>query len=57
MIQRIQTLFLLGAAALLSSLFFVIIAKSQVESVKLIQIMPLLVFNAISTAIALLSIF
>ncbi len=57
MIQRIQTLFLLGAAALLSSLFFVTIAKSQVESVKLIQIMPLLVFNAITTAIALVSIF
>jgi hypothetical protein len=57
MIQRIQTLFLLGASALLTSLFFVTIAKSPVESVKLVQIIPLLVFNVITTAMAFITIF
>ncbi|MDD2491064.1 MAG: DUF4293 domain-containing protein [Bacteroidales bacterium] len=57
MIQRIQTLFLLAATALLSSLFFVTIARSQVESVKLVQIMPLLVFNVITAAISFITIF
>ena len=57
MIQRIQTLFLLAATALLTSLFFVTIARSQVESVKLIQIIPLLVFNIITTALSFTSIF
>lgn len=57
MIQRIQTLFLLAATALLSSLFFLTIAKSQVESVKLIQITPLLIFNVITTIVAFITIF
>ncbi|OJV23380.1 MAG: hypothetical protein BGO30_08795 [Bacteroidetes bacterium 41-46] len=57
MIQRIQTLFLLAATALLSSLFFVTIAKSQTESVKLIQIIPLLIFNVITTLVAFITIF
>ncbi|MDX9782462.1 MAG: DUF4293 domain-containing protein [Bacteroidales bacterium] len=57
MIQRIQTLFLLAATALLTSLFFVTIARSQVEAVKLVQIIPLLVFNVITTALSFISIF
>jgi uncharacterized membrane protein (UPF0182 family) len=57
MIQRIQTLFLLAATALLTSLFFVTIARSQVETVKLVQIIPLLVFNVITTALSFISIF
>jgi uncharacterized membrane protein (UPF0182 family) len=57
MIQRIQTLFLLAATALLTSLFFVTIARSQMETVKLVQIIPLLVFNVITTALSFISIF
>lgn len=57
MIQRIQTLFLLAATALLTSLFFVTIARSQVEAVKLVQIIPLLVFNVVTTALSFISIF
>ena len=57
MIQRIQTLFLLAATALLTSLFFVTIARSQVEAVKLVQIIPLLVFNVITIALSFISIF
>jgi len=57
MLQRIQTLFLLASTTLLTILFFAVMAKSPLETVKYNEIYPLLFFNIITTAISFISIF
>jgi len=57
MLQRIQTLFLLASTTLLTILFFAVMAKSPVETVKYTAVYPLLVFNIITTLISFVTIF
>ena len=57
MIQRIQSLFLFAVTAILSTLFFTVMAQSSQEIVKFINIAPLLIFNIITTIVAFVSIF
>lgn len=57
MIQRIQTLFLLATAALLFSLFFGVMAYTPEETVKYSSVSALLILNAVSFALAFISIF
>jgi len=57
MIQRIQTLLLLAASALLFTMFFGVMASSAQESVKYYEIKPILLMNIVTFAMALISIF
>ena len=57
MIQRIQSLFLFAASAILGTLFFSVMAQSSLESVKFINIAPLLILNIITTLVSFVSIF
>ncbi len=57
MIQRIQTLFLLAASALLFSMFFSEMVFTLEESVKYSDVTPLLIMNVITFALSFLSIF
>ncbi len=56
MIQRIQTLFLLSASALLFSMFFGVMAYTPQESVKYTSVSALLILNIVSFALAFFSI-
>lgn len=57
MIQRIQSAFLLAATSLLATLFFSAMAENLQESVKFIEIVPLLIFDIITTVVAFTTIF
>ncbi|MDP3436435.1 MAG: DUF4293 family protein [Bacteroidales bacterium] len=57
MIQRIQTLLLLAASALLFTMFFSVMATSAQESVKYFEIKPVLLMNIVTFAMAFISIF
>lgn len=57
MIQRIQTLFLLSAFALLFSMFFSNMASSGQETVQFNQVLPLLIINIVTCFLAFISVF
>ena len=57
MIQRVQTLFLLAAAALLFAMFFGVMAYTTEEAVKYSSVSALLILNIVSFALAFFSIF
>ncbi|OFX80927.1 MAG: hypothetical protein A2X17_00080 [Bacteroidetes bacterium GWF2_41_61] len=57
MIQRVQTLFLLAASALLFTMFFGTMVTSSQESVKYSQVTPLLIMNIVTFSMAFVSIF
>ncbi|MDP3452671.1 MAG: DUF4293 domain-containing protein [Bacteroidales bacterium] len=57
MIQRIQTLFLLAATALIFSMFFFDMVYSVEESVKYSDIKPLLIMNIITLLLSFVSVF
>lgn len=57
MIQRVQTLFLLAASALLFSMFFSKMAYSQTETINFSNIPVILIMIAVTFLISFLSIF
>jgi membrane associated rhomboid family serine protease len=57
MIQRVQTLFLLAASALLFTMFFGTMVTSAQESVMYNQVTPLLIMNIVTFSMAFVSIF
>ena len=57
MIQRIQSAFLLAATSLLATLFFSDMAENLQETVKFTDIVPLLIFDIITTFVAFTTIF
>lgn len=57
MIQRIQSAFLLAATSLLATLFFSPMAENLQESVKFTEVIPLLIFDIITTFVAFTTIF